>query len=75
MKLTLKSIKSFPGHLRLFTTNEEILILDYDGQQGLFTKNEWIDDETLMQFDEDSQAVIINYLENTSNNFFYEPKN
>ena len=69
---TLKSIKKFPCHFRITTTEDDILVLDYDGQQGVFTREQWLDDEVLCQFDEESQDAILNELENTcNNNFFY----
>jgi hypothetical protein len=71
---TLESIKKFPCHFRITTTDEEILVLDYDGQQGVFTRKQWLDDEVLCQFDKQSQEAILNELENTCNgNFFYQP--
>jgi hypothetical protein len=70
---TLKSIKKFPCHFRITTTDEEIIVLDFDGQQGIFTQEEWLYDEVLCQFDEQSQKAILNELENTCNNFFFKP--
>ena len=70
---TLKLIKKFPCHFRITTTDEEILVLDYDGQIGIFTREEWLDDEAICQFDANSQQAILNELENTCNNFFYKP--
>ena len=71
-ELTLAAIKHYPAQLKLITECGKVLTLNYDNQQGEFTREEWSeDDDIVSQFDEESKEEILNALDNTSNVDFF----
>ena len=69
-----QKIKSFPTELQITWGDKERQIdyLNYDGQQGEFTRSEWLsEDEIVSQYDDKSKEEILRILDNSCNcNFF-----
>lgn len=71
--MKIVNIKQYPCELHIKADDSNTYVLNYDGQQGLFTRNEWKDDEVVSLFDDETQEYILDRLEmTTSNNFFAE---
>jgi len=70
---TAQKIKSYPNQIHIYYGNkeEEIDHLTYEGQQGEYTRSEWLDDEIVSQYDDESKEEILRILDNSCNcNFF-----
>ena len=62
-------IKIYKSNL-VIIKNGEAHNLDFDGQQGLFSQQDWKDDE-LNKYTEEEQNSIIDALSNTCNGEFF----
>lgn len=68
--MKLEKIQIYPSNLQLHTT-QGVLSLDFDGQQGLYTEDEWREDEVISQFDHEDQIKILDTLSLTCNTDFF----
>jgi len=62
-------IKKYKSNLQIFK-NGEVNTIDFDGQAGLFTEEEWCDSE-LSEYNDTEQSEILHVLCNTSNIPFF----
>jgi len=72
---TAKKIKSYPNQIHIYYGNkeEEIDYLTYEGQQGEYTRTEWLsEDEIVSQYDDESKEEILRILDNSSNIIFFK---
>lgn len=68
----LKKIEMFPSQLQLHNTDDTLMVLDYDGQQGMFTRLDWIDEDPILaNYNLKDQNEILNSLESTYNESFF----
>ncbi len=75
MSKRLVNIKSYGSNLEL-TYNDghefnEIELLGFDGQIGVFTKDEWNEDDIISTYNINDRKSILDILEHTSNNNFF----
>lgn len=77
MKKTIKKIKNSQNKLFLFYffENEEENIysetLNYEGLQGEFTKSEWLEDNIISSYNDNSKESILYALDNSCNFDFF----
>lgn len=69
MKAT--KIKHYPCELRIIADNGETYVINYDGTQGEYTREEWKEDEIVSMFDSESQEQILADLAMTYNGEFF----
>lgn len=58
----LSSIKRYPTNLVLFAEDGTSYTIDFDGLAGEFSREEWLDDPDIAQFDEDGREQILSSL-------------
>ena len=70
-KITVTTIKSYPSNLMIWGEGDHINNLNFDGQIGELSREEWIE-YYLSEYDKKSQERILNALEGRANHFFSE---
>ena len=64
-KMKIKNIKVYQCNLSLSDIKNDYYSINFDGQKGLFTREEWKEEEEIISlFDGESQEKILNMLEN-----------
>ncbi len=73
------NIKHYPGQLHIeyedegnIDSEEGIDILNYDGQTGAYSRQDWREDTIICQYDQSSQDSILSALSMTSNQNFFD---
>ena len=54
----------------VISKNRKLHNLEFDGQQGLFTRDEWVN-EDLQDYNKEEQEIILSALESTYNGNFF----
>jgi len=70
MKAT--QIKHFPCQLVIIDENGDNHTINYDGTQGEYSREEWLESDEIAIFDKDSQEEILQALEMTYNKPFFK---
>ena len=69
----VKTIKCYPSHLDIIDADGDSHSLNIDGQAGEFTRDEWRDNDTLInEFNDPGREKILNSLDGMANKFFAE---
>lgn len=71
-KNSVVDIKAYPTNLILKTNKGETMNIDIEGKAGLYTKENWQEDETILGLDDDSQEQVFKIMEKSSDNGFFK---
>ena len=64
-------IKHYPCELHVKSDNGQTYIINYDGMQGLYSKEDWLNTPLISSFNKESQEEILSALEATYNKDFF----
>lgn len=67
---SVDKIKAYSSNIVIHTTDGDTLNLEIEKKEGLYTKDEWQNNETILTLDDDSQEQVFKVMEKASNNFF-----